>query len=156
MAKTILIVENDEINQIMVESALKTAGYDTRWTDATNLAWECLQRNAYASDVGGSQVMWKPLDTGAYALVVLDVDEIRAEPYGPLLREEGLRLLRRIRADPRFTKERLPVIGTTSFLPPNAPSWRTEFLRSGGNAFFEWPFSGDDLVAKVQDLAGGP
>jgi len=71
MSKTkILVVEDDEVYHLDVEERLNKAGFETRWTDATSVA------ETY-------------LDSREYSLLMLDVFEIRRDPYGPLLKNEG-------------------------------------------------------------------
>lgn len=131
--QTILVVEDNPVFQSIEEGALRNAGYRTRWTDATEEARRILE-------------------TKKIALVILDCDEIRAEPYGDLLRYEGYRFIKELRQNPRFPKDTLPIIGITTWLPRDAGSWRNAFLKAGGNAFMEQPIDPDKLVAQVLEL----
>ncbi|OHB72418.1 MAG: hypothetical protein A2V70_08695 [Planctomycetes bacterium RBG_13_63_9] len=133
--KRILVVEDDDIIHITEELELQRAGYGTRWTDATNVAWQYLEE-------------------GGDALVILDVYKLRERPWGPPVEYAGLELLRRLRSDPRFTKDKLLVIGTSQFLPDHGSTFRDIALEEGVNEFVE--IGQDDLVAKVNELLGGP
>lgn len=134
--KKILVVEDDEVLRLVEERALRKAGYTTCWTDATNRVFYIL----HEEDI---------------ALVVLDVDAIRKDPNGPVMRGQGLEFLKQLRADERYSKEKLPVVGTTVHMPPEAPSWEPWFLAAGGNTFLEWPNVLDDLVPIVDKLLNG-
>ena len=129
----ILVVEDNAVFRHIEERALSQAGYRTRWTDATYEARDYI-------------------DKGNIALVVLDVDEVRAQPYGPIMRGQGLTLLLDLRKEQRFSKDRLPVIGTTIYLPQTDSSWKSAFLKAGGNAFMEHPIDPDELVLNVRRL----
>ena len=133
----ILVVEDRPVFQRILEEGLTDGGYKTCWTDATKEARRIIEEN----DV---------------ILMTLDVSEIREIPDGPLLEEQGIALLRELRKDPRYTKELLPVIGTTIRLPEDSPSWEETFMAAGGNAFFEYPLDVDLLVAKVRELLDSP
>jgi CheY-like chemotaxis protein len=131
----ILIVEDDEVLRYMREKSLREEGFETCWTDASGRSLEIVQE-------------------GGIDLVILDVDEIRRKPHGPLLRGEGIIFLKKLRENTRFSKEKLPVIGTTKHLHPKDSSWEKEFMKAGGNMFFEEPFSRGELVSAVRSLLG--
>jgi len=153
--KTILVVEDHRVRSDNIENALRGIGYGTRWTDASDIAWQCLNLGASAVLVQGREMGWEAIEGGSYALMILDVDAIRVDPYGQVLRGEGMRLLRRLRGDPRFSAENLPVIGVTHHMPPNAATWREEFLASGGNEFFEYWLNMEEVLRAVERLTGG-
>lgn len=154
MSSMVLVVEDEETRRIPVEKHLQDAGYDTRWTDSTSLAWKYLERGACASAVYGPDIVWESVPGDGYKLVVLDVDELRELPRGPVLRGEGIKFLRKLRGDPRFSKKKLPVIGVTHLLPPDSASWKETFMRAGGNCFFECPLDLSELVRSANRLLG--
>lgn len=135
--KVVLLVEDDDMLGAYEERPLREGGFETKWTDATDVA------RGY-------------LDDGGIDLLILDVDELRKEPKGTRLREEGLRFLRKLRGDPRYAKEKLPVIGTTRHLPTNSGSWEKEFLDAGGDVFLEQPVDLVELVSTVRRLLSIP
>jgi len=131
--KTILIVEDDQVYRYLVERILRQVGYLTFWTDATNVAWNYVQ-------------------SGRVDLVVLDVDEVREIPEGPLKRGQGIQFLRQLRESESKAENPLPVVATTSKLPLNMESWRDLCLQQGANVFFEHEFDLDDFVKSVERL----
>lgn len=155
MGHTVLVVEDESLLSMIVAKVLGDAGYDTRWTDASTMAWEYLDKSVCASSIG-TDIIWEPVGRGGYGLVVLDVDRIRREPYELTQQGEGLRLIKRLRNDRRFSAASLPVIGITHHLPPYATSWEDDFLRAGGNVFFEWPIDLQEMVNAVSRLIGPP
>jgi CheY-like chemotaxis protein len=133
MKKIILVVEDDPVYRYLEERVLRQAGYVTRWTDSTSVAWSYIQE-------------------GWVNLLVLDADELRQQPYGTLRREEGLRFCEALRKSPQGARSVLPIVVTTAWLPHNSPSWKDACFAVGADAFFEHDFDLDEFVATVNRL----
>jgi CheY-like chemotaxis protein len=131
--KIILIVEDNPVVRYLEERILRQEGYDTRWTDATSVAWDYIHQ-------------------GWVSLLVLDADVLRQHPNGDLKREEGLRFLKELRKSPKGSRSALPIVTTTGEIPPNTPSWEDACLGAEANAFFEHEFDLDEFVLIVKQL----
>lgn len=130
----ILVVEDDDVFHIMEEEALRKEGYEVYWTDATVVAKTYLEH-------------------GDFNLLVLDLDQLRRVPYGPLLSEEGLRFLANLRASPKFSKDRLAIIATTVYIPEEGPaSFKERSFYAGADDFIEQPVTAAMLIPSVQRL----
>lgn len=129
----ILVVEDEYVLREVEERALRAAGFETCWTDATTQAQAIIEESG--------------ID-----LIILDVDKIRAIPYEPPLRGQGLQFLIKMRKELHLSKEKFPVIGTTHHTPPGEYSWYAAFMEAGGNAFLEWPAVFDELVSTVIEV----
>lgn len=137
MAK-VLLIEDDLAFAIPEDRALRDAGHDVHWTDASEVAWAYLCAG-------------HPDDT-PFDIVILDVNYVRRHAERPTFRGEGLALLRRMRQDPGLRD--LPVIGVSCWLveDPHVMPWRDQFDEAGGDLYFEQPVDPDDLIQAVDEL----
>jgi len=136
MAK-ILVVEDRTYYARIVEEMLQQRGHQTRWTDASEVAFRYLKEG-------------HP-DGVAFDLLVLDVNEIREHPDGPARSPEGIYLLERIRQDEQFVD--LPVVGTTIFLDESVQrKWQEIFAEAGGDRFFRHEIDEEEFLATIDEL----
>lgn len=137
----ILLVEDELAFSQPEEEVLRREKHLVDWTDASSEAWKKLEE-AEDSD-------------NPYHLIIIDIGWIRRDPFKPPKRDEGLRLLKRLRRDKRFSQ--LPIIGTVSWFPPEKvnQTYQEQFISAGGDIIFEQKVDLEEFMDAVSKLLGG-